>query len=104
LESWIAAIHHEGQSVDTEGMFRAESSMKTIVGDTVPVVPAALLPCSVVGVPPLRAVLLPCALLDAVLFRSISRLLVSVIVLDLPLLLRALLLSVLVLAMLLCTL
>jgi hypothetical protein len=70
---------------------------ETIVRNPVSVITATLPPASVVRLPTLRAMLLPCALLDAVLFRLVSRLLVPtlfLIVPDLPLLLSAPLLIV----------
>jgi len=69
-------------------MVWTEVSAEAIVRDAISVITAALVPVAVVGIPALRAMPLPRALLDAVLFRCISRLLVAslfLVVPDLPL-------------------
>jgi hypothetical protein len=106
LEAWIASIHHERQAVDAKSVFWSEVSAEPVVGNAVSVIATALVPVAMVGIPALRAMPLPCALLDAVLLRRVSRLLVAsvpLIVPHLPLLLRVLLIAS-VLPLLLCTL
>jgi hypothetical protein len=51
LEARESAHNQEGQSVDAEPMVLAKVSTEAVVRDAVAVVPAALLPIAVVGIP-----------------------------------------------------
>ena len=59
LEARISAYNQERQAVDAESVTWAEVSPETVVGNTVPVISASLLPGAMVGVPVLGSVLLP---------------------------------------------
>ena len=91
LKAWISSNDQKGESVDAEPMFWPKVSPKAIVGNTVAVVAAALLPVAVVGIPVSGAMFLPSGVLDTLLFLSPARLLA---------LLRALLLFIVALRLL----
>jgi hypothetical protein len=83
LEAGISPYDQEGKSVDAEIVVPPEVPAEAVVGNTVAVIAAALLPVAVIGIPALGAMLLPGGLLNVLLFRRAFGTLI-VVLLSLP--------------------
>jgi hypothetical protein len=59
LEAWISAIEFHGIPMDAEPVIPAKMGTISVVGNTVAIVAATLLPVAVLGLPVVRAMLLP---------------------------------------------
>ena len=67
LEAWVSAHDNYWVAVDAERVTRTKVAIVAVVGNSVAIVTAALLPIAVLGLPVMRTMLLPVALLLAFL-------------------------------------
>ena len=67
LEAWVSAHDNYWVAVDAERVTRTKVAIVAVVGNSVAIVTAALLPIAMLGLPVMRTMLLPVALLLAFL-------------------------------------